>query len=81
MSVERNLELVKKGYAAFGAGDAAGAMAYMADDIVWTVPGESAISGTCRGKQEVGSFWPCWPARGSSMSRPLSSPTATPWWC
>jgi len=29
----------------------------MADDIVWTVPGESATSGTYPGKQEVGGFW------------------------
>lgn len=57
MSSEQNLAAAQAAYAAFSSGDAAGAMADMADDIEWIVPGSSAISGTYHGKQEVGGFW------------------------
>jgi hypothetical protein len=57
MAGEENLASAKQAYAAFSAGDAAGAMANMADDIVWITPGNSAISGTVHGKQEVGALW------------------------
>lgn len=57
MSSEQNLAAAQAAYAAFSSGDAAGAMADMADDIEWIVPGSSAISGTYHGKQEVGRFW------------------------
>lgn len=57
MAGEENLERAKKAYAAFSAGDAAGAMADMSDDIEWIPPGNSAISGTVRGKQKVGELW------------------------
>lgn len=32
-------------------------MARIADDVEWITPGNSAISGTLHGKQEVGSLW------------------------
>jgi uncharacterized protein len=57
MAGEENVERAKRAYAAFSAGDAAGAMADMADDIEWITPGNSVVSGTMRGKQEVGAFW------------------------
>ena len=57
MAGEQNVESAKKAYAAFIAGDAEGAMATMADDIEWVTPGNSAISGTRHGKQEVGQLW------------------------
>jgi uncharacterized protein len=57
MAADQNLEAAKRGYAAFMAGDAAGAMAEMADDIEWITPGNSAVSGTVRGKQELGALW------------------------
>ena len=57
MAEEQNLEAAKRGYAAFMAGDAAGAMAEMADDIEWITPGDSAISGRIHGKQELGAQW------------------------
>jgi hypothetical protein len=57
MSAEENLEAAKRGYAAFAAGDAEGAMEDMSDDIEWITPGNSAISGSARGKQEVGGLW------------------------
>lgn len=57
MSAAENIATAHRGYAAFGAGDAAGAMADMADDIEWITPGNSAISGTTHGKQELGANW------------------------
>jgi ketosteroid isomerase-like protein len=57
MAGEQNLETAKKAYAAFSAGDAAGAMENIADDVEWITPGSSAISGTVRGKEEVGRLW------------------------
>lgn len=57
MAGEDNVESAKRAYAAFSSGDAAGAMANMADDIEWITPGRSAVSGTLHGKQEVGQFW------------------------
>ena len=32
-------------------------MTDMADDIEWVTPGNSAVSGTLHGKEEVGRFW------------------------
>jgi ketosteroid isomerase-like protein len=57
MAGEQNIERAKKAYEAFGNGDAEGAMADMSDDIEWIQPGNSAIGGTYRGKQEVGGLW------------------------
>jgi ketosteroid isomerase-like protein len=57
MAGEQNIETAKEAYAAFSAGDAATAMARIADDVEWITPGNSAISGTVRGKQEVGALW------------------------
>ena len=53
---ERNIELVKKGYEAFAAGDMETVMSVYDDDIEWVQPGESAISGTYHGKGEVAEF-------------------------
>ena len=57
MSARENLEKTKKAYAAFAAADVDGASADLDDQIEWIVPGESAISGTYRGKDEVIGFW------------------------
>jgi uncharacterized protein len=57
MAGEQNIETAKRAYAAFSAGDGAGAMAALADDVEWITPGNSAISGTIHGKQEVGALW------------------------
>jgi ketosteroid isomerase-like protein len=57
MAGEQNVETAKQAYAAFSAGDAGGAMARIADDVEWITPGNSAISGTVHGKQEVGASW------------------------
>src|SRR5579862_2967347 len=57
MAGEELIEAAKRGYAAFSAGDAAAAMAEISDDIVWITPGNSVISGTVHGKQELGALW------------------------
>lgn len=48
-----NIEMTKKGYAAFGAGDLDAALSIFDDSAEWTVHGESMISGTYRGKGEL----------------------------
>ena len=53
---EQNIELVKKGYEAFTAGDIDSVMNLFDDNIEWVQPGESAISGTYHGKGELGQF-------------------------
>ena len=68
MAGEDNVAAAKRGYAAFSAGDAAAAMEEMADDIVWVVPGNSAISGTTHGKQELGEMWGRMAEKGFSVS-------------
>jgi len=68
MSAEQNIEAAKRGYAAFGAGDAAGAMENIADDIEWITPGNSAISGSRHGKQEVGELWGALAEKGMSTT-------------
>jgi uncharacterized protein len=57
MAGEQNVETARRAYAAFSSGDAAGAMENIAEDVEWVTPGNSAISGTVHGKQEVGALW------------------------
>ena len=57
MAGERNIDTAERAYAAFSSGDAEGAMAALSDGVEWTIPGNSEVSGTMRGKQEVGAFW------------------------
>ena len=68
MAGEQSIETAKRAYAAFSAGDAEGAMANIADDVEWITPGNSAISGTRRGKQEVGSLWAKFLEKGFSTA-------------
>jgi uncharacterized protein len=53
---ERNIEVVKKGYEAFSAGDIETLMGLFDDNTEWVHPGESAISGTYHGKGEFGQY-------------------------
>ena len=53
MSEEENKELIKKGYAAFTAGDVETVMSLFDDDVERVQPGESAVSGTYHRKAEV----------------------------
>ena len=57
MSGQENIEKTKAAYAAFGAGDIETASAELDDQVEWVVAGNSAISGTYRGKDEVVGFW------------------------
>jgi ketosteroid isomerase-like protein len=57
MSAEQNKATTEAAYRAFSQGDAAGAMENMDDGIVWTARGDSTVTGTYRGKQEVGELW------------------------
>jgi ketosteroid isomerase-like protein len=68
MGAQENIATAKRGYAAFAAGDAAGAMADMVDDIEWITPGNSAVSGTVRGKQALGEHWAKFAEKGLSTS-------------
>jgi len=54
---QENKQKAEAAYRAFGAGDAAGAMQNIDDSVVWTARGESSLSGTYRGKEEVGQLW------------------------
>jgi hypothetical protein len=56
VSISQNVETAKKGYDAYAAGDVETALSEFDDDIEWSVPGNSTISGTYRGKSK---FWKC----------------------
>jgi ketosteroid isomerase-like protein len=68
MAGEQNVEIAKKAYAAFSAGDAAGAMTSMSDEIEWITPGNSALSGTVHGKEAVGALWAKFAEKGLTTS-------------
>lgn len=57
MSAEQNKTQAEAAYRAFNEGDAAGAMANMDDGVVWTVRGDNSLTGTYRGKEEIGELW------------------------
>jgi uncharacterized protein len=52
-----NKQAAINGYAAFAAMDADGAMKDLSDSIEWVVGGDSALTGTYRGKDEGGGLW------------------------
>lgn len=54
---QKNIELVKKGYEAFSAGDVDTVMSLFDDNIEWVQPGDSAISGIYHGKAELGEYF------------------------
>ena len=56
-SAQKNGKLVADAYAAFARGDVPKAMAAMADDILWHVPGRGPLSRDYRGHQEVLGFF------------------------
>ena len=57
MSASENKAATQEAYAAFAKADLDGATKNMADDIEWIVPGNSTISGTYRGTDEVLQFF------------------------
>jgi uncharacterized protein len=52
MVASQNVEIAKKAYEAYGAGDVEAALADFDDNIEWSIHGNSAISGNYRGKEE-----------------------------
>ncbi len=57
MSAQANKETAEGAYRAFADGDAAAAMENMDDGVVWTARGDSALSGTYKGKEEIAVLW------------------------
>jgi len=57
MGVEKNLEVVRAGYGAFGSGDMETLMSLYHDDAVHIVPGESKVSGAHKGKDSILSLY------------------------
>jgi uncharacterized protein len=58
MSVQKNVQIVKDGFAAYARGDMQGLLALFAEDIEWIVPGEGLrFAGTYRGLAEVAGFF------------------------
>jgi|SRR3954468_18285510 ketosteroid isomerase-like protein len=57
MSADQNKGTAEAAYRAFGEGDAATAMKDIDDSIVWTARGDSSLTGTYSGKQEVAELW------------------------
>ncbi len=52
----QNVDIAKKGYEAYGTGDVETALADFDDNIEWTIPGNSTVSGTYRGKDQFMEF-------------------------
>jgi ketosteroid isomerase-like protein len=59
MSEQQNLDLVRRGYEAFGRGDIDALLELLTEDIEWTSPGppELPTAGTRRGRQQVAEFF------------------------
>ena len=56
MSTE-NLDLIRRGYEAFGRGDIATVLGILDPDIHWHIPGRSPLSGDYTGHDEVIAFF------------------------
>jgi len=56
-SAHDNKQAAQDAYAAFGKGDAEGAMRNIDDSVKWTVRGDNALTGSYDGKQAVGELW------------------------
>ncbi|MBL0923792.1 MAG: nuclear transport factor 2 family protein [Sphingomonadaceae bacterium] len=48
-----NAHMLYKAHSAFKAGDVEALFSAMADDVVWHVPGDNALAGTYRGREEI----------------------------
>src|SRR4051812_4367728 len=57
MSADQNKANTEAADGACSQGEAAGAIENMDEGIVWTARGDNSLSGSCRGKQEVGELW------------------------
>jgi ketosteroid isomerase-like protein len=68
MSAEENIANTKNAYAAFSAGDIPGALALVAADAEWVVDGNSILSGSYKGHDEIVGFWMKLPEKGFSTT-------------
>jgi ketosteroid isomerase-like protein len=57
MEATVNKQAAIDGYAAFAAMDADAAMKDISDSVEWVVSGDSSLTGTYNGKDEVGGLW------------------------
>ena len=57
MTEHPNVELTRRGYAAFATGDLATMTELIADDVTWHVTGAGPLSGTYHGRDEVFGFF------------------------
>jgi len=57
MAEHPNVELLRKGYAAYGQGDMDTINELFADDIQWHIAGRSQLSGDYKGKEQVFGFF------------------------
>jgi ketosteroid isomerase-like protein len=57
MDAQENKRTASDAYAAFGRGDAEGAMRNIDDSIMWIARGHNSLTGTYEGKQAVGELW------------------------
>jgi len=59
MADQQNLDIVRRGYEAFGRGDIEGLVSLMADDVTWITPGPSDLptAGERRGHDQVREFF------------------------
>ena len=64
MSAAENIANTKNAYAAFSAGDIPGALALVAPDAEWVVDGNSVVSGSYKGHDEIVGFWMKLPEKG-----------------
>jgi len=64
MNTTENLAVASRLYAAFSAGDYGAVLETFSDDIEWTQPGSTSVSGVHRGRDEVSSFFMTLIARG-----------------
>lgn len=56
MSAHPNATVVRDGFDRFVRGDVAGLLDLFAEDAVWHVPGENAMAGDYRGREEIVAF-------------------------
>jgi uncharacterized protein len=57
MAEHANVDLLRKGYAAYSAGDMDTITELFADDILWHVAGRSPVSGDYKGRESVFGFF------------------------
>src|ERR1043166_3885355 len=57
MAEQEDVELVRKGYEAFIAGDMEWMNEHLHDNVVWHQPGHNAFSGDYKGREEVLAFF------------------------